>query len=122
MLQFAKFLAIAPDLHAHFASLVTHRTANILRCLDFLHKNIHEVCTRSLPPQALTTCMRSQNKPWSKLELLCSMFSFEHYDANQVVVKRGEGVSETNKFYVIAVGSVEVCPCLFRSATQWVHC
>lgn len=98
---------------------MTHRTANVLRSIDFLHKNIVEArlpkfssChSHSHPsPCGLMLALSSvvpfthtassshrprtahelwnllclafgvQNKPWSKFELLCSMFSYECYD------------------------------------------
>jgi CRP-like cAMP-binding protein len=86
--KFNKFLQIAPDIVDHFSSLVTHRTANLLRSIDFFVNNIKE------------------NKPWSKLELLCSMFNYEYMPENTILMKKGDQANDSNKFYIISVGSV----------------
>ncbi len=46
-----------------------------------------------------------ENKPWSKLGILGSMFVYESYSTGSVVCREGE---VGNKFYVIVDGMVEV--------------
>jgi CRP-like cAMP-binding protein len=88
--KFNRFMEVAPDIVDHFSALVTYHTVNFLKHIPLFTKNLHE------------------NKPWSKLELLCSMFTYEYVAESAYVMRQGEASSQSNKFYVISKGTV-VC-------------
>ena len=94
--KFTHFIRLAPEIVDHFSALVTWRTASMLRGIDLFMGGIKE------------------NKAWSKLELLCSMFDYEFVYKEEVVMREGDTSPNTNKFYIIQQGTV----CLTRGASH----
>ena len=84
--RFQKFLRIAPELSEDFSSLLIHRTSNLLRSFD-LFKQVQE------------------NKPWSKMEMIASLFEYELAEAGQLIYAPGDAA---DRFYVIASGCVRI--------------
>jgi len=87
--KFQRLIEIAPEIVDDFSALVTFRTATMLKNLDFIVQNIKE-----------------GDKPWSKLELLCSMFTYEFANSGTIIFNQGDSNEQTNKFYLIQRGSV----------------
>lgn len=84
--QFHKFLTVAPELSDKFQALVKHRTSKILETFDILSSIV-------------------ENKPWSKIEMLGTLFHYETVPAGHVVFKDGD---QAEKFYLIVSGTVGV--------------
>jgi CRP-like cAMP-binding protein len=84
--KFQKFLTIAPELSEDFTSLLIHRTSNLLKSFD-LFKQVLE------------------NKPWSKMEMIASLFNYELFEGGQGIYSLGD---PAEKFYVIASGTVRL--------------
>lgn len=84
--KFQKFLTIAPELSEDFTSLLIHRTSNLLKSFD-LFKQVQE------------------NKPWSKMEMLASLFQYELFEPGQAIYTLH---ASADKFYVIASGTVRL--------------
>eukprot|EP00123_Amoebidium_parasiticum_P017189 comp23746_c0_seq1/m.41012 comp23746_c0_seq1/g.41012 ORF comp23746_c0_seq1/g.41012 comp23746_c0_seq1/m.41012 type:complete len:738 (-) comp23746_c0_seq1:109-2322(-) len=84
--NFSKFTKVAPELIDQLRPIVEARTAATLKLMP-LFKGI------------------SENKPWSKLDLLASMFVYETHDQGTVIVKQGD---PGNRFYVVSVGELQV--------------
>jgi CRP-like cAMP-binding protein len=85
--RFQKFFEIAPELKEPIESAIQTRTLEALKNIPLFRDEIVE------------------NKPWSKLELLATMFDYEQAAYGDTILKEG---SEGEKFYLIIVGSVEV--------------
>jgi len=83
---FKKFLSIAPELTESFENMLKARTANTLKKFSFFGQV-------------------KENKPWSKLELLASLMTYEVYNEGEVVFRQKE---KGDKFYILARGSVDV--------------
>jgi len=64
--KFLKFLTIAPELADPFNSLLNHRTANMLKTLEFVK-------------------LIKENKPWSKIEFIGTMFNYEQHGAGETI-------------------------------------
>ena len=88
--KFTRFIKVAPEIVDHFSALVTWRTAAMLRGIDLFMGGLKE------------------DKPWSKLELLCSMFEYEAVYKEVELMREGETREDTNKFYIIQQGSVRL--------------
>ena len=86
--KFNRFIKIAPEIVDHFSKLVTYRTASMLHDCD-----LFEI---------------KEDRAWSKLELLCSMFDYEFVWQDVDVMKEGGMDVDTNKFYIIQQGSVRM--------------
>ena len=84
--RFQKFLRLAPELAEDFTSLLIHRTSNLLRSFD-LFRQIQE------------------NRPWSKMEMIASLFEYELVESGGVIYKPGD---LPQRFYVIASGTVRL--------------
>eukprot|EP00002_Diphylleia_rotans_P013414 TRINITY_DN2626_c0_g1_i1.p1 TRINITY_DN2626_c0_g1~~TRINITY_DN2626_c0_g1_i1.p1 ORF type:complete len:429 (+),score=96.54 TRINITY_DN2626_c0_g1_i1:50-1336(+) len=80
--NFQNFLNIAPEVAPSLQLLIERRTANSLKKIP-LFEGILE------------------NKPWSKLDLLGALFTFESYPPNSVFVQEG---STEKKFMIIVQG------------------
>jgi CRP-like cAMP-binding protein len=83
--NFQLFLKSAPEVAAIFEQRVTVRTSDRLKKIPFF------------------TAVK-ENKPWSKLDILASLFVFENFDKGEIICREGE---EGNKFYVVVTGSCE---------------
>jgi len=70
--KFHAFLTVAPELSAPFQAMLEHRTANLLRTVDLFRERLVE------------------NRPWSKLSLLASMFKYDCLLPGDVLVRQGE--------------------------------
>jgi CRP-like cAMP-binding protein len=111
--KFSKFLQIATDLQAQIAAAVSRRLSSYLKSFPFFAQNIRE------------------NKPWSKFELLASLFNYEFAEANTTIIQEettllsientvpaaasGANNSPTtkiatnnHKFYVLANGLINI--------------
>jgi CRP-like cAMP-binding protein len=85
--QFQKFFEIAPELREPLESAIRIRTLETLKSISLFRDEVVE------------------NKPWSKLELLATLFDYEQAEAGDLIVEEG---SEGEKFYLVVVGTVEV--------------
>ena len=86
--KFNRFIKIAPEIVDHFSKLVTYRTASMLHDCD-----LFEI---------------KEDRAWSKLELLCSMFEYEFVWQGQDVMREGDVDEATDKFYIVQQGSVSM--------------
>lgn len=84
--KFNQFLSIAPELKEQFDRIVLLRTADVLSNIPFF---------RDL----------KENKPWSKLDILCAIFHFESFTVNQKLFSVGD---VGDKFYIVLNGSVSI--------------
>lgn len=82
--KFQKFLKVAPELAEPFGALIAKRVANVLQSLD-LFAQVRE------------------NRPWSKLEMLATLFYYERAPAGAVIYRQGD---EPDRFYVVVKGRV----------------
>lgn len=83
--DFKRFLSIAPELEEVLRERISVRTADRLKKIPFF------------------TAVR-ENKPWSKLDLLGGLFTFEEFDKGAIVFSEG---SVGDRFYVIVSGEVQ---------------
>jgi CRP-like cAMP-binding protein len=81
-----KFIQIVPEVKATIENRVGMRVADRLKTIPFF-AGIKE------------------NKPWSKLGLLGTLFQFEEFSDQQIICKEGENA---DKFYIIVDGKVSV--------------
>eukprot|EP00457_Paulinella_chromatophora_P001229 gb/GEZN01001231.1/.p1 GENE.gb/GEZN01001231.1/~~gb/GEZN01001231.1/.p1 ORF type:complete len:919 (-),score=155.09 gb/GEZN01001231.1/:152-2908(-) len=84
--KFNRFLDIAPELTEPFEMMLDIRTARMLRSVD-IFKNVRE------------------NRPWSKLEVIGSLFDYLHVDGGKIVYEKAE---KADLFYVLIKGEVEL--------------
>lgn len=84
--DFKKFSSAAPGICREIATRLGAKTSQRLQSIPFF---------RGL----------KENRPWSKLGLLGSMFKLEGFEDGQVVFSKGD---KGNKFYVIVEGTVTV--------------
>eukprot|EP00004_Rigifila_ramosa_P019200 TRINITY_DN4850_c0_g1_i1.p1 TRINITY_DN4850_c0_g1~~TRINITY_DN4850_c0_g1_i1.p1 ORF type:complete len:596 (-),score=173.47 TRINITY_DN4850_c0_g1_i1:111-1811(-) len=83
--KFSQFLRIAPEIRNRFNMLVMQRTANTLRSIP-IFKEVKE------------------SKPWSKLDLLGSLFVYESFEKGESVLRKGDDAA---KFYFVVQGELE---------------
>ena len=81
---YQRFIRVAPELEDTFSSLILNRTATTLKKFR-IFDHVRE------------------NKPWSKIELLASLLSYQRFDQGQIVLKEGD---ETNSLYLLLHGKV----------------
>eukprot|EP00808_Paulinella_micropora_P028639 g60587.t1 len=84
--KFHRFLDIAPELTEPFEMMLDIRTARMLKNIDIFARV-------------------RENRPWSKLEVIGSLFDYLHVDANTIVYDAEE---TADLFYVIIKGDVEL--------------
>jgi len=82
--NFSSFLQIVPGSKRLFENRIFSRTSDRLRQIPFF-SHMHE------------------NKPWSKLDLLGTLFEFEEHKAGTKIVKQGD---RADKFFVIVDGKL----------------
>lgn len=87
--RFRKFVQIAPELCDAFTAMISVRTANSLRSMK-LFKGITE------------------NKPWSKLDLIASAITYRTDEPNKTIIKAG---ACRVRFYYIVSGK---CVCTIK--------
>jgi CRP-like cAMP-binding protein len=83
--RFKKFLDVAPELTSDFDALVRHRLSNTLSGIE-LFKRVKE------------------NKPWSKLEMVGTLFRYERVEAKEVMYTFGD-IAE--KWYLLIRGTCQ---------------
>jgi len=87
--HFQSFLSLVPGAEREFQNRLHGRTAKRLSKIPYFN-------------------LVNENKPWNKLDLLATLFSFEEFKIGEKIMTQGE---RGDKFYIIIDGKVRVVYC-----------